>query len=75
MFYVLPYRSLSDLIVADRECRKGGLPRPCGAPTDLPGEKESYALRAGKQACGSATGSPRPGHPLLRAISARRTAL
>ena len=32
VIYVLPYRSLTDLIVADRECVRAGLPRPVRAP-------------------------------------------
>jgi glycerol-3-phosphate O-acyltransferase len=68
--YVLPYRSLSDLIVLDRECRKAGLPRPVRAPTDWAGEKESYAFLSREQAW---VGRPDPrgqSPRLLRAISA-----
>ena len=42
VIYVLPYRSLSDLIVADRECVKAGLPRPVRPPRDPLAQEESY---------------------------------
>ena len=42
--YVLPYRSLSDLIVADRECVRAGLPRPVRAPLPPLDERESYVF-------------------------------
>lgn len=44
IIYVLPYRSLSDLIVVDRECVKAGLPRPVRAPHESLDEEESYAF-------------------------------
>ena len=44
VIYVLPYRSLSDLIVADRECVRAGLPRPVRAPLPPLDERESYVF-------------------------------
>ncbi|PCC98105.1 glycerol-3-phosphate 1-O-acyltransferase PlsB [Halopseudomonas pelagia] len=70
IIYVLPYRSLSDLIVLDRECRKAGLPRPVRAPVGGLGEQESYAFLSKEQAW---VGRPDPrgqSPRLLRAISA-----
>ena len=40
--YVLPARSLSDLLVLDRECVKAGLPRPVLAPREPLDEPESH---------------------------------
>lgn len=42
--YVLPYRSLSDLMVLDRECIKAGLPRPVRAPHGGLDERESHVF-------------------------------
>lgn len=44
VIYVLPYRSLSDLIVADRECVRAGLPRPVRVPLPPLDERESYVF-------------------------------
>ena len=42
VIYVLPYRSLTDLIVADRECVKAGLPRPVRAPLPPLDERDAF---------------------------------
>ncbi|WP_339843009.1 glycerol-3-phosphate 1-O-acyltransferase PlsB [uncultured Halopseudomonas sp.] len=44
IIYVLPYRSLSDLMVLDRECVKAGLPRPVRAPHGDLEERESHVF-------------------------------
>ena len=44
VIYVLPYRSLSDLIVADRECVRAGLPRPVRPPREPLDQHESYVF-------------------------------
>ncbi|WP_373185502.1 glycerol-3-phosphate 1-O-acyltransferase PlsB [Halopseudomonas sp.] len=44
IIYVLPYRSLSDLMVLDRECVKAGLPRPVRAPLGGLDERESHVF-------------------------------
>ena len=43
IIYVLPSRSLSDLLVLDRESQKAGLPRPYDAPVDGQGMSEKHA--------------------------------
>ena len=50
--YVLPYRSLADLIVLDRECVKAGLPRPVRAPHGELIERESYVFLGSVTGCG-----------------------
>ncbi len=42
VIYVLPYRSLTDLIVADRECVRAGLPRPVRAPLPPLDERDAF---------------------------------
>ena len=44
VIYVLPYRSLSDLIVADRECVRAGLPRPVRPPREPLQQEDSYVF-------------------------------
>jgi glycerol-3-phosphate O-acyltransferase len=68
--YVLPYRSLADLIVLDRECLKAGLPRPVRAPHGELMERESYVFLSNARAWVSRP-DPRDQSPqLLRALHA-----
>jgi len=68
--YVLPYRSLSDLMVLDRECVKRGLPRPVRAPHGGLQEKESHVFLSEAKAW---VGRPDPRNQsprLLRTVEA-----
>ncbi|PKM31209.1 MAG: glycerol-3-phosphate 1-O-acyltransferase [Gammaproteobacteria bacterium HGW-Gammaproteobacteria-11] len=70
VLYVLPYRSLSDLMVLDRECVKAGLPRPVRASHADLDEKEAYVFLSRELAW---TGRPDPrgqSPRLLRALAA-----
>ena len=67
--YVLPYRSLSDLMVLDRECAKAGLPRPVRAPAEPLAEAESFVFLSNQHAW-VARPDPRGQSPrLLRVIA------
>lgn len=67
--YVLPYRSLSDLLVLDRECAKAGLPRPVRPPAEPLTEDESFVYLTHEHAW-LARPDPRNQSPrLLRALS------
>lgn len=70
IIYVLPYRSLSDLIVLDRECRKAGLPRPVRAPAGNLNERQAYAFLSSGPAWVGRPDPRRQSPRLLRAISA-----
>ncbi len=69
VIYVLPYRSLSDLLVLDRECTRAGLPRPVRATAEPLPEPESFVFLS-KQHAFIARPDPREQSPrLLRALS------
>lgn len=69
VIYVLPYRSLSDLLIVDRECTRAGLPRPVRAPAEPLPEAESFVFLS-KQHAFIARPDPREQSPrLLRALA------
>ncbi|WP_304639344.1 glycerol-3-phosphate 1-O-acyltransferase PlsB [Pseudomonas sp.] len=69
IIYVLPYRSLSDLLIVDRECTRAGLPRPVRAPAEPLPEAESFVFLS-KQHAFIARPDPREQSPrLLRALA------
>ncbi|MBL4611342.1 glycerol-3-phosphate 1-O-acyltransferase PlsB [Halopseudomonas sp.] len=71
--YVLPYRSLSDLMVLDRECVRAGLPRPVRAPHGSLEESESHVFLSNAKAW---VGRPDPRNQsprLLRTLEAVET--
>jgi glycerol-3-phosphate O-acyltransferase len=69
VIYVLPYRSVSDLLVLDRECTRAGLPRPVRAPAEPLPEQEAFVYLS-KQRTFIARPDPREQPPrLMRALA------
>lgn len=67
--YVLPYRSLSDLLVLDHECDRAGLPRPVRSVEALM-EEEAHVFLSHEHAW-TARPDPRRQPPRLQQVLAR----